>query len=373
MAGFDDYLASVRASVREVSPSQAHACARDGALLLDIRERDETAHGMPTGAMHLARAFLEPGIARFAARTDQPVLLMCASGTRSVMGAATLRQMGYSNVASVQGGFNAWKEDGLPVVVPEQLTQREQQRYARHLSIPEVGEAGQLKLKRARVLLIGCGGLGSPAALYLAAAGVGSLTLLDFDVVDETNLQRQVLFEEDDIGTPKAQAARARLMKLNSQIGIHAIVGKLSAENAGDLVPQHDIVIDATDNFSARYHIGDACVKYGKPLVHASIYRFDGQVSVFLPGGPCYRCLYPAAPPKELAPSCVEAGVLGVLPGVMGTLQAVECLKLILGMGTPLAGTLLAYDALDSSFTHLDYAADPHCDHCARARVLSRC
>ncbi len=367
MPDFDDYLMTLRKSIPELSPQQTHAAASAGALLLDIREQDETLHGMPVGARHLPRAFLELRIGRFAQHPDQAVILLCASGARSLMGAAALRQMGYGDVSSVLGGYSAWKEASLPVIVPERLSAREQQRYARHLSIPEVGEAGQLKLKRARVLLIGCGGLGSPVALYLAAAGVGTLTLLDFDVVDETNLQRQVLFQEADIGTPKAQAARAHLMQLNSHIGIHAVVGKLDAGSASELVPQHDIVVDATDNFTARYSIGDACVKYGKPLVHASIYRFDGQVSVFLPGGPCYRCLYPEAPPKELAPSCVEAGVLGVLPGVMGTLQAVECLKLILGVGDSLVGTMLAYDALDSSFTHLDYHANPLCAHFAAA------
>lgn len=363
MPDFDNYLMTLRESVPELSPQQTHAAASAGALLLDIREPEETSNGMPVGARHVPRAFLELRIGRFAQRPDHAVILLCASGTRSLMGAATLRQMGYRDVSSVLGGYSAWKEAGLPIIVPERLSTREQQRYARHLNIPEVGETGQLKLKRARVLLIGCGGLGSPAALYLAAAGVGTLTLLDFDVVDETNLQRQVLFHETDIGMPKAQAACARLMQLNSLISIHAVVGKLNAGSADELIPQHDIVVDATDNFTARYNIGDACVKYGKPLVHASIYRFDGQVSVFLPGGPCYRCLYPAAPPKELAPSCVEAGVLGVLPGVMGTLQAVECLKLILGVGNPLAGTILAYDALDSSFSHLDYQVNPSCAH----------
>ena len=364
MKTFDDYLKTVRESVRELSAEQAAAAMRDGALLLDIRDQEETRQGMPTGAKHLPRAFLEPGIGRMVPRLDSQVILLCASGTRSALGAAALQQMGYCTVFSVLGGYEAWKEARLPVAVPQRLAQGEQRRYARHLSIPEVGEEGQLKLRSARVLLVGCGGLGSPVALYLAAAGVGTLTLVDFDVVDETNLQRQVLFDEGDVGTAKAEAARARLARLNSHIAIQAVVAKLNADSADELVSGHDIVVDATDNFTARYMIGDMCFKHRKALVHASIYRFDGQVSVFHPDGPCYRCLYPEPPPSELAPSCAEAGVLGVLPGVMGTLQAVECLKLILGAGTPLVGAMLAYDALAASFTPLHFSHDPNCVLC---------
>ena len=370
MTNFDDYLRALGAGVAELSPAQARAAMAEGALLLDIRERDEIAQGTPAGALHLARSVLEPGIGRHAPDPATPVMLLCASGTRSVLGAAALRQMGYRNVSSVRGGFGAWREQGLPVEVPAMLSGAERQRYARHLAVPEVGEQGQLKLKRARVLLVGCGGLGSPVAMYLAAAGVGSLTLLDFDTVDETNLQRQVLFRETDIGKPKAEAARENLLRLNSHIAVRAVTAKISAENADQLIAQHDIVVDATDNFAARYVIGDACSAHGKPLVHGSIYRFDGQVSVFRAGGACYRCLYREAPPGELAPSCAEAGVLGVLPGVVGALQAVECLKLILGIGDPLVGTLLTYDALDARFTALDYAADPRCAHGA-ARPLA--
>jgi molybdopterin/thiamine biosynthesis adenylyltransferase len=269
-------------------------------------------------------------------------------------------------VRSVAGGFSAWKRDGLDVEVPESLSARERERYGRHLRMPEVGEAGQLRLRRTSMLLLGAGGLGSPAALYLAAAGIGRLRLVDDDAVDRSNLQRQILFAEECVGRSKAEQARERLLALNPDIQVEARAERMRAANVEELLSGIDIVVDGSDNFAARYLLNDACVKHGIPCVHGSIYRFEGQVSVFdtRSGGPCYRCLYPEPPPPELAPSCAEAGVLGVLPGIVGCLQAVEAIKLALGHGRPLVGRLLHYDASEQTFTELEVAPDPGCPAC---------
>jgi molybdopterin/thiamine biosynthesis adenylyltransferase len=298
------------------------------------------------------------------------VLVLCAGGARSLFAAEGLRQMGYRDVRSVAGGFNAWKNASLPVEVPRVLSMAERERYGRHLVIPEVGEEGQARLLDSRVLLVGAGGLGSPAAFYLAAAGVGTLGLVDDDVVDRTNLQRQILHTEARVGTPKVDSARQALEALNPTIRVVGHRARLDSTNVERLFEGYDVVVDGTDNFPTRYLVNDACVRMRIPNVHGAVYRFEGQVSVFWPArpgapGPCYRCLYPEPPPPEMAPSCAEAGVLGVLPGVIGLLQAVETVKILLGIGEPLTGGLLQYDALASRFTRLRLERDPGCRLCA--------
>jgi molybdopterin/thiamine biosynthesis adenylyltransferase len=300
-------------------------------------------------------------------------MVMCASGVRSLLAADNLRELGYETVSSVTGGFNAWKKQGLPVDNPRMLTDAERERYGRHLTIPEVGEAGQVKLLESKVLMVGAGGLGSPAAFYLAAAGVGRLGIVDDDVVDRSNLQRQILHTDDRVGVPKVKSARQTIEALNAAIRVDEHHTRLTSDNVEQLFSGYDLIVDGADNFPTRYLVNDAGVKLGLPVVHGSVFRFEGQVSVFWPGrkgapGPCYRCLYPSPPPPELAPSCAEAGVLGVLPGVVGLLQAVETIKVLLGIGDPLVGRLLQYDALESRFTRLRLEPDPHCEYCADGR-----
>jgi len=281
------------------------------------------------------------------------------------MAADTLAQLGYTDVVSMSGGFNRWKDSGLTWVTPESFTAEQAQRYSRHLLIPEVGEAGQHKLLRSKVLLIGAGGLGSPAAYYLAAAGVGQLGIVDSDVVDQTNLQRQILHSMDRLGEPKAESAKRTLEALNPDVKVIPYQERLTSENIDRIITEYDVVIDGADNFPTRYLLNDASVKWNKPVVHGSIYRFEGQVTVFKPHeGPCYRCLFPTPPPPELAPSCAEAGVLGVLPGVIGTLQANEAIKLLLGIGEPLVGRYLLFDALDTSFREVKLRRDQACPVC---------
>ncbi len=363
-------LERLRAAIHQVQPGEAHALALKGAVLIDIREADELAQGAPAGSKRIPRGFLELQIEQEAPDLSQPIVVMCGSGLRSLFAADDLLQMGYREVSSLAGGFNAWKKQGLPVAIPRLLTDEERERYGRHLSVPEVGEAGQIELLRSKVLLIGAGGLGSPAAFYLAAAGVGTLGIVDDDVVDRSNLQRQILHTDDRIGTPKVQSARQTLQSLNPSVKVVEYATRLNSTNVEQLFTGYDVVLDGTDNFPTRYLVNDACVKLGIPNVHGSIFRFEGQVSVFWPGrksapGPCYRCLYPAPPPPELAPSCAEAGVLGVLPGVIGLLQAVEAIKLLLDIGEPLVGRLLQYEALESRFTRLTLERDPDCAYCA--------
>lgn len=369
---YSNWLAGLRDQVRECTPAEAECARREqGALLIDVREQEEIAGGSPRGALRIARGFLEMKVPGLAADTAAPIDIICAGGSRSVAAAAALQSMGYSRVRSVRGGYTAWVGAGLPTEVPALLSAADRVRYARHLRIPEVGEAGQLRLAAAKVLLVGAGGLGSPAAYYLAAAGVGTIGLVDDDIVDRSNLQRQILHTDARVGVKKVESAKATLLGLNPALHCLTFDTRLAPENVEHIFSQFDLVLDGTDNFSARYLINDACVKLGLPNVHGAVYQFEGYVTVFSPhahDGPCYRCLYPSAPPAELAPSCADAGVLGVLPGVIGLLQAVEAIKLIVGIGKPLAGTTLSYNALDAAFEHFDTQRNPACPVCSVAR-----
>jgi molybdopterin/thiamine biosynthesis adenylyltransferase/molybdopterin converting factor small subunit len=366
-------LQELRAAIPQLNPHEAYERQGQGAVLIDIRDQDELAQGVAAGSKRISRGFLELKIEQEVPDPATPLLVMCASGVRSLFAAESLLQLGYRRVASVVGGFNAWNKQGLPVDNPRLLTDEERERYGRHLTVPEVGEAGQVKLLESKVLLVGAGGLGSPAAYYLAAAGVGTLGLVDDDVVDRSNLQRQILHTEDRVGQLKVRSARKTLQALNPSVEVREHAVRLTSANVEGLFTGYDVIVDGTDNFPTRYLVNDACVKLGLPNVHGSVYRFEGQVSVFWPGrknapGPCYRCLYPSPPPPELAPSCAEAGVLGVLPGVVGLLQAVETIKLLLGIGEPLVGRLLQYDALETRFTTLRMERDPECDYCATGK-----
>lgn len=362
-------LAALRAEIDQVDVQAARALQADGAVLIDVREPDERAAGLPQGAVCISRGYLELTIEDQVPDVEQPVLLLCGGGARSLFAAEDLRRLGYSRVSSVAGGFNAWKDAGLPITLPRSLDADARERYARHLRMPEVGEAGQLKLAESRVLLIGAGGLGSPAALYLAAAGVGTLGIVDHDVVDRSNLQRQILHADARVGMPKVDSAREALHALNPSVRLETHRQLVDRSNAEALLDGFDVVVDGSDNFDARYAVNDACVRLGIPNVHAAVFRFDGQVMVAWPGrpghpGPCYRCVYPEPPPAELAPSCAEAGVLGVLPGLLGLLQANEVIKLLLGIGDPLVGRLLHVDALGPRFMELRVAPDPDCPAC---------
>ncbi len=375
MKAKDARLVELKRSVPEVDPGEARALVERGAVLIDVREPDEVALGSPTGAERLVRGFLELRVEDAVPDKDRTVLVMCAGGVRSLFAAEGLQKLGYRDVRSVVGGFNRWKSEGLAVEVPRTLSQSERERYSRHLLMPEVGEKGQVKLLSSSVLCIGAGGLGSPVAMYLAAAGVGRLGLVDFDVVDRSNLQRQILHTEARIGTSKIASARATLEAFNPGVEIVGIEERLDSTNVERIFAGYDLVVDGSDNFPTRYLVNDACVKLGLPNVHGSIYRFEGQVSVFWPAcsarrGPCYRCLYPEPPPPELAPSCAEAGVLGVLPGVIGLLEAVETIKVLLSIGEPLVGRLLYYDALRASFTELGIEPDPKCRYCAEGAAF---
>lgn len=334
-------------------------------VAVDVREAPEYRAGHVAEALHVPRGFLELQAEQKLPLKDRPLLVYCSDGRRSRHAAGSLRRLGYSDVVVLEGGLRAWEAAGFDVEVPEGLTDRERERYMRHVTIEEVGEPGQLKLKKARVLCIGAGGLGSPAAYYLAAAGVGTLGLVDYDVVDRSNLQRQILHAEDRLGMLKTESAKKTLLGLNPDIRVIAHNERLTSENVDAIFGQYDLILDGCDNFPTRYLVNDACVKHRKPNVHGSIYRFEGQVTVFWPGkGPCYRCLYPEPPPPELAPSCAEAGVLGVLPGVIGVLEAIEAIKIILGKGHVLAGRLLTYDALEARFRELKLRRDPGCAYC---------
>ncbi|SMH59234.1 molybdopterin-synthase adenylyltransferase MoeB [Azospirillum agricola] len=365
----DRRLAELRARIAEVGPADALALQRGGALLVDVREDEETAPGSPAGALRLPRGFLELRIEDKAPDPARTILLLCAGGTRSLFAAEDLARLGYADVRSVAGGFSAWKAAGLPVEVPPQFDAAQRERYRRHLTMPEVGEAGQHRLMRSRVALIGAGGLGSPIALYLAAAGVGRLTLIDDDRVERSNLQRQILHAESRIGQRKVESGRTALLDLNPTIEVVAHDTRLEAGNVLELLGGHDVVVDGSDNLPTRYLVNDACLRLGVPNVYGAIFRFEGQVAVFggaAPGlRPCYRCLFPEPPPAEYAPSCAEAGVLGVLPGVIGTIMAAETIKLLLGLGEPLAGRLMLYDGLRGEFNEIAVPADPDCPSCS--------
>lgn len=365
MPTYQDLLDRARQGVREADPESTRQMQGGGATLIDVREQDEVDQGAIPGAIHIPRGYLEMRVENAVPDHDTPIVVYCAGGTRSLFGAETLQQLGYTNVQSLAGGFNGWKTAGLPWGIPQTLTPDQRRRYGRHLILPEVGEAGQRKLLDARVLIVGAGGLGSPAALYLAAAGVGTLGIVDDDVVDDSNLHRQVIHSTDRLGMGKAASARAAITALNPDVQVITHETRLSKENVLDILGGYDVILDGTDNFATRYLINDACVLLGKPNVHGSIFRFEGQATTFVAGqGPCYRCLFPSPPPPELAPSCAEAGVLGLLPGMIGMIQATEAAKLVLGIGEPLIGRLLTYDALAMEFRELRLARDPNCPMC---------
>ncbi len=352
--------------VLEITPLDAQRAQARGALLLDVREDDERAAGMPAGAVGLALGEIEARIAAIEPDQQREILALCSSGRRSLRAAETLRGLGYARAVSVAGGFKRWNEEGLPLAAGG-FDADALDRYSRHLLLPEVGAAGQNKLAHARVALIGAGGLGSPAALYLTAAGVGSITLVDDDVVEKSNLQRQILHTDARIGVAKTESARVALAALNPQIQVHTQKTRLLAANVEQLIRDHDVVIDGADNFPTRYLLSAACLHLKIPLVYGAVHRFTGQVSVFdarRDDSPCYRCLFPEPPAAEDAPNCAEAGVLGVLPGIIGLLQASEAIKLILGIGAPLVGRLLCFDALAATFRELRLPRDPHCPGC---------
>jgi len=363
---FREMLAASKAAIREITTAEAEEeLARPGTILLDVREPDEYEQGALAGALHLPRGNLESSIEGRIPDKSAHVLVMCAGGVRSAFAADTMQQLGYSDVASVMGGFNRWKDEGRAWSAPRSLTPEQRNRYQRHLLLPEVGETGQLELLDSKVLLLGAGGLGSPAALYLAAAGVGTLGIIDMDVVDASNLQRQILHNTDRIGERKVDSAKKTLTLINPDVNVVTYDVRLGADNILDIIDGYDVIVDGTDNFPTRYLVNDASLLKRIPVIHGSIFRFEGQATVFNPyEGPCYRCLLPEPPPAELAPSCSEAGVLGVLPGIVGSLQAVETIKVLLGIGDTLQGRLLAYDALEQSFRTFKVRRDPTCPAC---------
>jgi molybdopterin/thiamine biosynthesis adenylyltransferase/rhodanese-related sulfurtransferase len=369
VASFRELLAATKSEIREVDTAGADEIRRrPGAVVLDVREPDEYEQGAIPGAVHIARGTLEGSVESRLTDRSAPVVVHCASGVRSAFAAKTLTEMGYDDVVSMAGGFNKWKDEGRDWATPQVLTPEQRNRYQRHLLLPEVGVEGQQKLLGARVLLLGAGGLGSPAALYLAAAGVGTLGIVDMDVVDDSNLQRQILHNVDRVGERKVDSAKKTLTLLNPDVDVVTHDVRLGADNVMEILSGYDIVVDGADNFPVRYLLNDAALKLGVTVVHGSIFRFEGQVTVFKPhDGPCYRCFLPEPPPPELAPSCAEAGVLGVLPGIVGSIQAVEAIKLVLGVGDDLSGRLLAYDSLDESFRTFKMRRDPKCPTCSIA------
>ena len=370
---YADLLKEARAQIREVTPQDVDALAPGAATVIDVREASEWEQGHLPGAVHISKSYVEQQVEAAAPDRDAEVILYCAGGVRSLFAAQTLEQLGYTNVASMSGGFQAWKSAGLPWEAPVILSPEQKQRYSRHLLIPEVGSAGQAKLLSSKALFIGAGGLGSPAALYLAAAGVGTIGLVDFDIVDVSNLQRQIIHTTDRVGERKVESARQSINALNPGINVVLHEEMLVAANVERLIAGYDVILDGTDTFETRYILNDAAVAAGIPVVHASVFRFEGQLTTFVPfEGPCYRCLYPTPPPPELAPGCSVAGVLGVVPGILGLLQANEALKVLLGIGNTLSGRLLLFDALETEFTELKLRRDPNCPVCSDAAVQAR-
>lgn len=364
MASFRDLLARTKQNIREIPPEAAEPRLGE-ATFLDVRELDEFEQGTIPDAVFIPRGHLESQAESKLGDKSKPVVVYCAGGTRSAFAAETLQQLGYEDVVSMAGGFGRWKNEGRPWITPAVLNPEQRNRYGRHILLPEVGEAGQQKLLESRVLLLGAGGLGSPAALYLAAAGVGTLGIVDMDVVDASNLQRQILHNMDRIGERKVDSAKKTLTELNPDVDVVTYDVRFGADNVLDILDGYDVVVDGTDNFPTRYLLNDASLLKRIPVVHGSIFRFEGQVTVFAPyEGPCYRCLLPEPPPAELAPSCAEAGVLGVLPGIIGSIQALEAIKVVLELGDPLVGRLLAYDALEESFRTFKVRRDPNCPAC---------
>jgi molybdopterin/thiamine biosynthesis adenylyltransferase/rhodanese-related sulfurtransferase len=364
MATPRDLLNAAKAEITEVEPQEV-AKRLDYYTLLDVREPEEYEQGAVPGAVHIARGQLEFSVEGQLTNKSAPIAVYCGSGIRSAFGAKTLQDLGYSDVVSVIGGFNKWKDDGLVWKTPRTMNSDQRNRYQRHLLLPEVGEKGQQKLFDAKVLMLGAGGLGSPAALYLAAAGVGTIGIIDMDVVDASNIQRQILHNHDRVGMRKVDSARMTLEALNPDLVVKTYDTRLNAENILDIIDGYDVIVDGTDNFPTRYLVNDAALLKKIPVVHGSIFRFEGQATIFAPYvGPCYRCMIPEPPPAELAPSCAEAGVLGVLPGIIGSIQAIETIKLILDLGEPLIGRLLSYDSLDQSFRTFKVRRDPQCPAC---------
>jgi molybdopterin/thiamine biosynthesis adenylyltransferase/rhodanese-related sulfurtransferase len=361
MANFRELLKATKAQIREVSTAEADELRRHpGAVVLDVREADEYEQGAIPDAIHIPRGTLETSIEARVPDRSTPLVVHCAGGTRSAFAARTLEDLGYTDVVSVAGGFNQWKDEGRDWKVPATLSAEQRNRYKRHVLLPEVGEEGQQKLLASKVLLLGAGGLGSPAALYLAAAGVGTLGIIDMDVVDESNLQRQILHNMDRIGDRKVDSAKKTLTLLNPDVDVVTYDVRLGADNVLQILDGYDVIVDGTDNFPTRFLVNDASVKLGIPVVHGSIFRFEGMVTVFDPQrGPSYRDMVPEPPPADLAPSCAEAGVLGVLPGIVGSIQAIEAIKLLLDLGDPLIGRLLAYDSLEQSFHEFKVQVDP--------------
>jgi sulfur-carrier protein adenylyltransferase/sulfurtransferase len=364
MSSYRDLLRDTKAEISEVDARGAQDL--DGAVWVDVREGDEWSEGHIPGAVHVPRGHLESRIEAAVPDRSAPVVLYCASGNRSAFAAKTLAELGYESVHSLAGGITDWKRNGGEITMPRTLSPEKRTRYSRHLLIPEIGEEGQLKLLDSRVLLIGAGGLGSPASLYLAAAGVGTLGIIDADIVDETNLQRQIAHSLETLGTPKVDSAKRTIQALNPDVDVVTYRERLTSENIDRILDDNwDLIVDGADNFPTRYLVNDASVWRGIPVVHGSIYRFEGQVTVFKPHeGPCYRCLFPEPPPPELAPSCAEGGVLGVLPGIIGSLQTNEAIKLAAGIGEPLVGRLLLFDALSTEFSEVRIERRADCPVC---------
>jgi molybdopterin/thiamine biosynthesis adenylyltransferase/rhodanese-related sulfurtransferase len=367
VASFRELLAQAKARIKEVDTAAAEQLinAGEAVVVLDVREPDEYEQGALEGAIHIPRGHLESQVEGKVTDKSTPVVVYCAGGTRSAFAADTLTQLGFTDVVSMAGGFGKWKNEGRQWSTPRVLSPEQRNRYHRHVLLPEVGEAGQQKLLDSKVLLLGAGGLGSPAALYLTAAGVGTVGIIDMDVVDDSNLQRQILHNVDRIGDRKVDSAKKTLSALNPDVNVVGYDVRLGADNILDIIDGYDVIVDGTDNFPTRYLVNDASLLKRIPVVHGSIFRFEGQATVFDPyNGPCYRCMIPEPPPAELAPSCAEAGVLGVLPGIVGSIQAMEAIKILLDLGDVLRGRLLAYDALEQSFRTFKVNRDPECPAC---------
>ena len=367
-----EFIRQIKSQIAQVDPGDVNERLRDGngdapVAIIDVRESEEVERGLIPGAKHVPRGHLESRIEGAVPDRSQQVVLYCASGNRSALAAKTLQELGYENVESMTGGYTLWKDRGYKVEVPKVMTPEQRERYSRHMLVPEIGPEGQQKMLDAKVLLLGAGGLGSPTALYLAAAGIGTIGIVDDDVVDLSNLQRQVIHTTERIGTPKVDSAQESMNAINPDVKVVKYETRLDASNIMEIIEGYDVIVDGVDNFPTRYLLNDATVRLKIPVVSASILGFDGQLSVFAPyEGPCYRCLYPVPPPAELAPSCGANGVLGVLPGTMGLLQATEVIKIITGAGEPLIGRLLLYEALGATFTELKVRRDPECAICSR-------
>jgi sulfur-carrier protein adenylyltransferase/sulfurtransferase len=374
MTTYHELLQQVKDEIEEIDAQTARErLDEDAPAIVDVREQNEWDEGHIPGAVHVPRGFLESKIETAVPDRSQPLIVYCAGGNRSAFSAKTLEELGYEDVMSLAGGFTDWKRNGLPVEVPRALADAQRRRYSRHILIPEVGEEGQQRLLDARILLIGAGGLGSPASLYLAAAGVGTLGIVDDDAVDETNLQRQIIHSTKRLGDSKAESAKRTIEALNPDVTVTVFKERLTSDNVDRILGEGwDVIVDGADNFPTRYLLNDASVWHEIPVVHGSIYRFEGQTTVFKPQeGPCYRCLFPEPPPPELAPSCAEGGVLGVLPGIVGSLQANEALKLVLKIGEPLVGRLLLFDALETTFTEISLHRDPDCPVCGENPTIT--